>query len=139
MSARTEKIEPGSPPKDGRAGQTNRQCIGKVGTLCLKTRALLTVNYDLGLLALCGVDAGDVAAVAAGVGDVDPVDGQDASSLCGLGQNFPVGLQVYQAVCLVGKKRCESQIFIHKCWAAKTYRCHVPVCSGRTTGCQLLR
>lgn len=68
---------------------------------------LLTVNYDLGLLALRGVDASDVAAVAAGVGDVDPVDGQDAGSLCGLGQNFPVGLQVYEAVCLVGKKRAK--------------------------------
>lgn len=80
---------------------------------------LLTVNYDPGLLALRGVDAGDVAAVAAGVGDVDPVDGQDASSLCGLGQNFSVGLQVHQAVFLVGRKRCESQIFMHKRWAAK--------------------
>lgn len=45
---------------------------------------MLTINYDLSLLDLCRVNAGDVAAVRARVCDVDTVDGQDANSLCGV-------------------------------------------------------
>lgn len=77
---------------------------------------VLTVNNDLCLLALPGANAGDVAAVEASVGDIDPVDGQDAHGLCGLRQSFPMGLYVDQAVCLAGGKGNVFQkfrFFIH--------------------------
>lgn len=77
---------------------------------------VLTVNNDLCLLALPAANAGDVAAVEASVGDIDPVDGQDAHGLCGLRQSFPMGLYVDQAVCLAGGKGNVFQkfrFFIH--------------------------
>lgn len=66
----------------------------------MKAKQVLTINYDLCLLGLCCVDAGDVAAVGSGVSDVDPVDGQDANSLCGMRQSFTIGLSFHPAVCL---------------------------------------
>lgn len=70
---------------------------------------VLTVNNDLCLLALPVANAGDVAAVEASVGDIDPVDGQDAHGLCGLRQSFPMGLYVDQAVCLAGGRETCSK------------------------------
>lgn len=62
---------------------------------------VLTINYDLSLLGLRCVNAGDVADVRACVCDVDTVDGQDANSLCGVRQSFTVGLSVRPVVRLV--------------------------------------
>lgn len=62
---------------------------------------VLTINYDLSLLAVRCVHAGDVAAVGASVCDVDTVDGQDASRLCGLRQSFAIGLNAHATVRLV--------------------------------------
>lgn len=62
---------------------------------------LLTVDFDLCLLNLRHVSAGDVAAIRAGVIGVDLVDGQDAGNFCGVRQSFTVGLDFHPAVCLV--------------------------------------
>lgn len=59
------------------------------------SKLVLTINYDLCLLGLCCVNAGDVAAVRASVSDIDPVDGQDANSLCGMRQSFTMGLSLH--------------------------------------------
>lgn len=53
-----------------------------------------------------GAGAGDVAAVGAGVRDVDAVDGQDADGLGGVGQSFAVGLRVLPAAGLGVENLC---------------------------------
>lgn len=58
----------------------------------------LTINHDLCLLGLCGFSAGDAAAVRASVIDIDPADGQDAHSYCGVRQSFTIRLSFHQAV-----------------------------------------
>lgn len=55
---------------------------------------VLTINYDLSLLGVRCLGAGDVAAVGARVCHIDAGDGQDANSLCGARQSFTVGLRV---------------------------------------------
>lgn len=91
------------PNKQTKVGADNVPLSKKKQKKKPQTR-VLTVNNDLCLLALPGANAGDVAAVEASVGDIDPVDGQDAHGLCGLRQSFPLGLYVDQAVCLARGK-----------------------------------
>lgn len=55
---------------------------------------VLTINYDLSLLGVCCLSAGDIAAVGATVSDIDTGDGQDAHSLSCARQSFTIGLSV---------------------------------------------
>lgn len=86
------------------------------------SESVLTMNYDLSLSGYCSVRAGHVAEVRATVGDIDTTDGQDANSLCGMGQSFTMGPSVHQAVHLVRRKRLRIIKHPLKCrLAAATY------------------
>lgn len=65
----------------------------------------LTMNYDLSLLGVSPVHAGNIAGVSAGVCDIDTVDGQGARSRCGLRQRFTEGGNLHQVVRLVRRNK----------------------------------
>lgn len=73
----------------------------QIAALLFSCVLLLTVNFDLCLLNLRCVSAGDVAAIRASVIGLDLVDGQDATNFRGFRQSFTVGPNFRPAVCLV--------------------------------------
>lgn len=79
-------------------------CRGRTHTES-SSESVLTMNYNLSLSGYCSICAGHVAEVRATVSDIDTTDGQDANSLCGMGQSFTMGPSIHQAVHLVRRKR----------------------------------
>lgn len=70
-----------------------------------KKKESLTMNYDLNLLGVSPVHAGNIAGVSAGVCDIDTVDGQGARSRRGLRQRFTEGGNLHQVVRLVRRNK----------------------------------
>lgn len=70
-----------------------------------KKKESLTMNYDLSLLGVSPIHAGNIAGVSAGVCDIDTVDGQGARSRRGLRQRFTEGGNLHQVVRLVRRNK----------------------------------